>query len=183
MAFQIGIQLWQAMEMMKYCSYKNHGNSMCMDCGKVFRTAEQSKHNQAERNKVIEECHPILAGALKAEERWRKMYEALVSDWRVLKQQLAEMKSMWETLGKVGKENVYMILIRQKTKIAGLEQQLAEKEKRIEELETDKRENCNHEYEDGKCKFCKVIELRYKDVLEAKGEKNDKIAEQKDNRR
>ena len=29
----------------------------------------------------------------------------------------------------------------------------------------------------------KVIELRYKDVLEAKGEKNDKIAEQKDNRR
>jgi len=45
MASQIGIQLWQAMEMMKYCSYKNHGNSMCMDCGKVFRTAEQSKHN------------------------------------------------------------------------------------------------------------------------------------------
>ena len=35
----------------------------------------------------------------------------------------------------------------------------------------------------GHRRFRKVIELRYKDVLEAKGEKNDKIAEQKDNRR
>ena len=44
MADQIGIQLWQAMEMMKYATMKNIGFSKCMDCGKIIKTIDQSKH-------------------------------------------------------------------------------------------------------------------------------------------
>jgi len=102
--------------------YRKYVTELHEEIARLKDTVQRFKKQLLTTDKLAEDYHKINM----------RLRDIIIKNEREIAQLQARLKDMtdtWETLGKVGKENTFMIMSRQRVMIAGLEDKLSAMEK------------------------------------------------------